>query len=329
MDKSKIIKMVAALAAILVIVGSLSKLAGGDSMSLSEYEALNSSARPPESSAPEDGTHSGAVSPDPDAKVSPKPGTQASPAPETSASPAPVSTLTGASLNGSSLLKERTTYAEGFYYEPVSDSLRRYMTGVSYPAQTAAPAEQTHSAQQSVPAAGGQEKSALAAFEDLRYVHIWHYDFSGTPTEGELICSRYIAQDLVEIFYELYRNEYQLEKVLLVDEYDGDADAAREDGCSFCFYSAQAGTDSALSKHASGLALDINPRYNPRITYEKDGSLTITPASAADHADRTGSFPYKIDEDDLCCKLFVRHGFTWGGNRNSDKDYQHFQKTMP
>ena len=75
-------------------------------------------------------------------------------------------------------------------------------------------------------------------------------------TEGELICNEYIAQDLVEIFCELYRNEYQLEKVLLVDEYDGDADAAREDNNSFCFYYAPSETDSSLSRHALGLALD-------------------------------------------------------------------------
>lgn len=299
MDKNKLLQMFAALAAILVIVGSLTKLAGGDSMSLSEYAALNASARPSESPSPGEELQ-----------------TQ-SPAPETTATPAPVSALTGASLNGSSQLRARTTYTEGFYYEPLSDNLRRYITGISYPAETAGPEQEE------------QKNTALADLETLRYVHIWHYDFSGMPREGELICNEYIAQDLVEIFYELYRNEYQLEKVLLIDEYDGDADAAREDNNSFCFYSVSSETDSSFSKHASGLALDINPRYNPRITYEKDGSQTVTPASAADYADRTVSFPYKIDEDDLCCKLFVRHGFTWGGNRNSGKDFQHFQKNMP
>lgn len=298
MDKNKILQMFAALAAILVIVGSLSRLAKGDSMSLSEYAELNSSARPMESQAPGNEPHAASASPAPEATASP--------------APIPISSLTGASLNGSSQLKARTTYTEGFYYEPVSDSLRRYMTGVSY-----------------LPEQEEQKDTAPAGFEDLRYVHIWHYDFSGTPKEGELICNEYIAQDLVEIFYELYRNEYQLEKVLLVDEYDGNADAAREDNNSFCFYSASSETDSSFSKHNSGLALDINPCYNPHIAYESDGSKTVTPASAADYADRTTSFPYKIDEDDLCYKLFVRHGFTWGGNRNSDKAYQHFQKNMP
>lgn len=312
MDKNKILQMFAALAAILVIVGSLTKLARGNSMSLSEYAALNSSARPPESPAPGED----------------QPTAAASHAPEATASPAPVSLLIGASLNGSSQLDARTTYTEGFYYEPLSDNLRRYMTGVSYPAgemDGPKPAEKDQQEGQTQQT----ENSSPADFEMLRYVHIWHYDFSGTPKEGELICNEYIARDLVEIFYELYRNEYQLERVLLVDEYDGDAEAARADNNSFCFYAVLSETDSALSKHSAGLGLDINPCYNPRIIYESDGRQTITPASAAKYADRTGSFPYKIDEDDLCYKLFIKHGFTWGGNRNSGKDYQHFQKSLP
>ena len=46
-----------------------------------------------------------------------------------------------------------------------------------------------------------------------------HYDFEGNLAEGELICNNYIAQDLLEIFYELYLNEYQLERVTLIENY--------------------------------------------------------------------------------------------------------------
>ena len=59
---------------------------------------------------------------------------------------------------------------------------------------------------------------------------------------------------------------------------------------------------------------------------EKDGTGTISPDTAVSYADRSANFPYKIDENDLCYKLFIQHGFTWGGNWNNVKDYQHFQK---
>ena len=113
----------------------------------------------------------------------------------------------------------------------------------------------------------------------------------------------------------------------MIDEYDGDDIASMEDNNTSCFNYQVAEGSSSLSKHAYGLAVDVNPLYNPYITYNEDGSQKVSPTAAVNYADRSASFPYKIDEDDLCYKLFIRHGFTWGGNWNNSKDYQHFQKT--
>ena len=127
---------------------------------------------------------------------------------------------------------------------------------------------------------------------------------------------------------ELLEKHYETKVILLIDEYDGDDLASMEDNNTSCFnYRPVEGT-SSLSKHALGLAIDINPFYNPYITYNKDGSERVSPANASASADRTASFPYKIDENDLCYQLFKEHGFTWGGHWNSCKDYQHFQKVV-
>nr|WP_296484916.1 M15 family metallopeptidase [uncultured Acetatifactor sp.] len=313
MDRNKIIKMVIILAAIVVLAGSLSKVMRRNSMSLTEYAKLNnlsvesSSDSAQESSSDQTGTSPTTSFDSRTGESSSRPENDTLIPEEREDDTAPT-LLTGASLNGNTQLEERHTVAEGFYYEPLSDNLCRYMTGISYPA-----------------AAEGEDQPPEITFEELRYVHILHYDFEGNPTEGELICNEFIAQDLTEIFQELYRNEYQLEKVLLIDEYDGDDTASMEDNNSSCFNYRPVEGSTHLSKHAFGLAVDINPLYNPYITY-KDGSENILPVSAADYADRSVNFPYKIDEDDLCYKLFIQHGFTWGGNWNNVKDYQHFQK---
>ena len=307
MNKAKLIKMFVTLTAIVVLVSSLSRLIRGNSMSLTEYAGLNGSPAPSATVSPD-------TRPSPELTQSPDPKSTETPIPSTplpSDTSLPVSQLTGASLNGSSQLSQRYTLKEGFYYEPLSDNLRRYITGVSYPA-----------------AEGDEADDLVVTFNDLNYVHIMHIDFEGNSTEGELICNAYIAQDLVEIFYELDRNEYQLERVLLIDEYDGDDNSSMEDNNTSCFnYRVVEGT-SSLSKHAYGLAIDVNPFYNPYITYNKDGSQKVSPAAAINYADRSTSFPYKIDEEDLCYKLFIQHGFTWGGNWNNSKDYQHFQKPV-
>ncbi len=306
MNKNKLLTMVAILAAIVVIASSLTRVATHDSMTLTEYMESNAASSPDAALPSQLPATSDSSAPPQQLPVSPVP------APSTAPSPVPTSlpsTLTGASLNGVSQIKQRIELAEGFYYEPISDKLCRYMTGVSYPAPEDSSA------------------SPEITFEELRYLHILHYNFDGESTEGELICNESIADDLAEIFYELYRNEYQLEKVLLIDEYNGDDDASMEDNNTSCFNYRTIGDSNNLSKHAYGLAIDINPMYNPYITYTGDGRENIAPVSAQPYADRSASFPYKIDTEDLCYKLFVQHGFTWGGNWNNSKDYQHFQKS--
>lgn len=282
------------------------------------------------------------------------PASSASPGPESSPEAGPGTLLTGASLNGSSQLAQRTELADGFYYEPISDKLRRYMTGISFPAaeddgsssesggsygenggsageRSDSYADGSGSSSKSAdkPSESADKPSAEISFEELRYVHILHYNFDGLATEGELVCNEAIAQDLMEIFYELYRSEYQLERVLLIDEYNGDDEASMEDNNTSCFNYRPVAGSTSLSKHALGLAVDINPLYNPYITYTADGKEKVSPPSALPYADRSAAFPYKIDGEDLCCKLFLQHGFTWGGNWNNVKDYQHFQKSRP
>ncbi len=203
-----------------------------------------------------------------------------------------------------SMNPERTTYQDGFYYEPLSDEVKERITGISYP-----------------------ESGCTVPYEDLHYVGLLYVDFNGETQTGELICNKAIAQDMVEIFYELYLNDYRIERIRLIDEYGGDDTLSMEDNNTSCFnYRVVDGTDS-LSKHALGCAIDINPFYNPYVVFNRptQGETYISPRGSEIYADRSRSFPYKIDENDLCYRLFTAHGFTWGGNWNSSKDYQHFQ----
>ncbi|MGN0365484.1 MAG: M15 family metallopeptidase [Suilimivivens sp.] len=233
----------------------------------------------------------------------------ATPAPTPSASPMPEAT---AQPFGTPESSESIHYEEGFFYQPLTDDIIARITGISYPVSE------------------NEISPLVISYEDLRYLNVLYYDFNGEVQSGELICNQEIAHDLVEIFYELYRNEYQIEKIRLIDEYGGDDTASMLDNNTSCFnYRVVDGTDS-LSKHAIGCAIDINPFYNPYVVFNKDGSgkTYISPEGSEIYADRSQNFPYKIDENDLCYKLFKEHGFTWGGDWNSCKDYQHFQKVI-
>lgn len=224
----------------------------------------------------------------------------------------------------------RVTYKDGFYYEDLSEDIKQKITGVSYPVSKTEAA--TLTAQN-----GGEIFNVLEdditpaiTYDDLCFLNVLYYDFNNEVQSGELICNKKIADDLAEIFYELYINQYQIEKIRLVDEYNADDTASITDNNTSCFNYRVVDDTTTLSKHAFGLAIDINPFYNPYIVYNKNGSgeTYISPAGSEVYADRSKNFPYKIDENDLCYKLFKEHGFTWGGDWNSCKDYQHFQKTV-
>ncbi len=159
---------------------------------------------------------------------------------------------------------------------------------------------------------------------DLRYLHVLHTGFDGQTHEGEIVCNKYIAEDLLEIFEALYEAQYQIEKIKLVDEYDADDERSMADNNSSSFNFRFISYTTKVSKHGYGLAMDINTLYNPYVK-TVNGKLNIEPANATDYVDRNKDFPHKIDENDLVYKLFTAHGFEWGGAWNSSKDYQHFE----
>ena len=56
--------------------------------------------------------------------------------------------------------------------------------------------------------------------EDLRYLKVLHVGFDGETHTGELVVSRLIADDVLDIFKQLYEAGYEIEKIRLIDEYD-------------------------------------------------------------------------------------------------------------
>ena len=165
-------------------------------------------------------------------------------------------------------------------------------------------------------------------WDDLRYLRVLHRDADGNAIVGEMVCNKSIAEDLLEIFKALYQANYPIEKMRLVDDYDGDDVASMRDNNSSCFNQRKISAGGIISKHSYGLAVDINPKYNPYYKV-RNGKVKVEPEESIDYLDREGDFPYMIKKGDLCYRLFKQHGFQWGGDWLSGKDYQHFEKPFP
>lgn len=168
------------------------------------------------------------------------------------------------------------------------------------------------------------------ALEDLRYLKVLHYNFSHEIQAGEMIVSAQLADDLCSIFRELFEEEYEIESMRLIDDYwtgDGttsdEASVAANNSSAFC-YRVIAGTD-ILSRHAYGCAVDINPKQNPYVVYA-NGIPGGYPECSQEFVERQHGEPHMITEEDVCYRVFKAHGFTWGGDWENPKDYQHFEQ---
>lgn len=199
--------------------------------------------------------------------------------------------------------EQEESEAEEFYVSEIPDDIFEKMQGKSYKADCTVPRE------------------------DLRYVHVLHMGFDGETKEGELVVNKAIADDVCDIFEKLYEADYPIEKIRLVDEYDADDEASMSDNNSSAFNFRFISHTTKISKHGLGMAVDINTLYNPYVK-TVDGKRSVEPANASDYVDRSADFPHKIDHDDLCYRLFKEHGFSWGGDWQHSKDYQHFEKNL-
>ena len=168
------------------------------------------------------------------------------------------------------------------------------------------------------------------ALEDLRYIKVLHYNYDGNIQVGEMIVNKDIQQDMTEIFEELFRQKYQVSSMHLIDDYwQGTASSSGSysidrNNTSVFRYSGR-NSSGKLSNHALGLAIDFNPQQNPYVTFP-DGTPHWSHENASAYVDRSAGLPHMIDHNDLAYRLFTAHGFTWGGDQDSPKDYQLFAK---
>lgn len=161
--------------------------------------------------------------------------------------------------------------------------------------------------------------------DDLRYLRLLHCDYDNKIHLGEMVCNKRIANVLVDIFRKLYEANYPIQQILLPDVYNADDETQMRANNTSCFCYRSISKSNKLSAHARGMAVDLNPLYNPYYIDRRDGIRYVQPATARKYCDRTKSFRYKIDENDLAYKLFKQNGFSWGGHWRRSKDYQHFE----
>ncbi|MDO4620708.1 MAG: M15 family metallopeptidase [Lachnospiraceae bacterium] len=164
---------------------------------------------------------------------------------------------------------------------------------------------------------------------ELRYLKLPHYNYEGRLQVGEMIVHEEIADTVLQIFYELYQEQYQICSMYLVDDFwTGDNEstdtASLEANNTACFNDRSIVGSGSVSRHALGKAIDLNPLENPYVK-ERDGVRTILPEEGEAYLDRESGAEHLITHQDAAYRIFSAYGFEWGGDWSSLKDYQHFE----
>ena len=158
-------------------------------------------------------------------------------------------------------------------------------------------------------------------YEHLAYLTITYMDFYGQSRLGSIIVAASIADEVLDIFRDIYEGRFPLARVALIDYYGADDyySMAHNNSVGFNFR-VIAGTQT-LSRHAWGMAVDINPVQNPFIRDD-----IIWPLSGSEYLDRNDVRPGMIIPGDVVYNAFVSRGWIWGGHWRVPIDYHHFER---
>ncbi|MGP4054840.1 M15 family metallopeptidase [Mycobacterium sp. 4D054] len=156
----------------------------------------------------------------------------------------------------------------------------------------------------------------------LRRVELDYVGFDGQTHRGRLVVHRDVTQAVIDVFAELHRLRYPIEKMDTVERYPGAYDElSMRDNNTSAFNCRDIPGTGSWSLHAYGRAVDVNPKLNPYIDRRGD----FQPANAGPWVDRGRTDPGMLHDGDAAVRAFTDRGWRWGGHWRTPLDYQHFE----
>ncbi|HEX3985101.1 MAG TPA: M15 family metallopeptidase [Acidobacteriaceae bacterium] len=158
------------------------------------------------------------------------------------------------------------------------------------------------------------------SLDDLDSIRVIYYGFDSRTHQGTLIVHKRFADEAAQIFDELYKARFPINKIEPWGNYGPDVYAEQDITVGFyCERADDAPTE--WSGHAYGVAIDLNPRENPF----RDVKKGWWPKTSAVFAPRDGG-KGKISPNTAAFRIFARHGWAWGGFYVGEPDLMHFYK---
>lgn len=154
---------------------------------------------------------------------------------------------------------------------------------------------------------------------DLAWVRLTFWGFDDRRHTGELLVHRDAADELVQVFADLYADRFPIEEMRITRKSEQTAPPTGDGNNTGAFNCRPVRGATSYSQHAYGLAVDVNPFQNPYVKGD-----VVLPELASAYLDRDRDAPGIIHAGGPVVQAFARIGWGWGGSWSSLKDYQHF-----
>ena len=161
-------------------------------------------------------------------------------------------------------------------------------------------------------------KNFNSIYEELSLVNVYYLGYDSLVHRGQLVCHKSVANELKEIFIELYKIKFPIQYVRPISLFEWNDEISMSSNNTSCFNYRTVSKSNKLSEHSKGLAIDLNPKYNPYISSKG----VISPKNGEYNNKNIGT----IIDDSKVISIFKDKGWKWGGNWKRSKDYQHFSK---
>ena len=153
--------------------------------------------------------------------------------------------------------------------------------------------------------------------DQLELIDVTYISTDDKLHQGQILTSKRLVDDLQELFQFMLDQEFIIEKAIPIVAYNwsDSLSMANNNTYSFCY------RNISYSKHAKGLAIDINPRFNP--LRWKNKNLPNEPYGAVLDTTVNGTLHPKHP----VVKEFRRRGFRWGHTFSKYWDDHHFERS--
>ncbi|MBW2557351.1 MAG: M15 family metallopeptidase [Deltaproteobacteria bacterium] len=160
------------------------------------------------------------------------------------------------------------------------------------------------------------------ALDQLAYLQISYWGFDDKPHIGELIVNNAIAENTVATFKELFEIRFPIESMKLRNVYyRNPGDPSEKNNSSAFNYRKDEQSPKKLSTHSYGIAIDLNPFYNPSPV----AGGKVDPEGAEKYLNRKLHHKGMIHEGDTVFQIMTKHGWASGEYFHKGADPMHFE----